>query len=122
MLTPRASSWPTAGMVQAGMARASGVPDGDQAGVGADGTGIHGTQVLRSCPWVEFSIVRLAGDSIRQGWFPGRRSMADIFTIRLMPRMFAPGGRVNITQPRRVMRTVSTRAQEQPVAPSTLGR
>ena len=71
---------------------------------GADGTGIRGFPPIRSCPWVEFSTVRLAGDSIHRGWSIGLRSTADIFIIRLMRGTFGPGDRVRTMQPAAVMR------------------
>lgn len=99
-------------------ATASGV----QVGAGADGTGIPGSRLIRSCRWMEFSIAPLAGDSIRQVSSTGLRSTADISTIHLMRPMFTPGDRVRITQLAALTLMASIRVQERRAELSTQGR
>src|SRR5579862_906883 len=104
---PRASSLLTAG------ARDTGAPaSGVLAGAGADGIGIRGSALTRSCLGMESSTVHSAGDSTLRVLYIVRRSTAAISTIRLTPPMFVPGDQDRTMRPIAPTLTVYTPVQE----------
>jgi hypothetical protein len=105
-----------AGMELDGTARAF----GDRGG--AAGTGIRGSRRSHSCRQAEFSIVRLAGDSILRCWSIAHRSRWCTGPTHSAPRMFTRGVRDRTTLCIATTHMAFTRDQEPHEERSTLAR